>query len=620
MSVLLEAPPMRAPADSTRTADGGSIGARLLGVLPVASVLVADPAGLAPFGPAKWLAVSSIAAAGVGAVLLRTSSGRADRQTSRWWLALLASLTLGAVFGGDVPTAILGHPVRHLGLLTWVLFAAAFVAAQRVHDPGQRRLVVRGFAGAAVVLGAWSSWELAVGRVIAIDVTTERATGPFGSAVVVGASACLLGPVAWGLAVDTGEQRRWRIVGGLGGATSTVALAASGARGAWFAAVAVAIIVATRVRPARRVVMSAGAITLVAIAIVAPRLDDLVERSAGATSRIDEWRVATRVLAEHPIVGVGPEGYRFAVADGIDRGYERTYGRAAVLPDRAHSGPLDVAVSGGLPAALSFLVLLGLVGRRCWRLLRVGAPPAHVGLAAGVIAYGLQQLVLFPLAEVDVLWWLAAGLVVATRPVDGAEPAPPTATRLHRSPASRIGGAVAIAITPVLLVAGLLDVAADRMARRAVASLADGGIDDAILDAERAVDLRPDDVRYRLVAAYVLGEVGTIEDIRRGIEHADAARAWSDDDPHVADRHASLLLQLAQVTADDGDVGDSLAAWVELVGRDPHRARWQLQLGRAAVLAGEDALARAAWTSAADLAPDDGTAQRLLDALAERTP
>jgi hypothetical protein len=49
------------------------------------------------------------------------------------------------------------------------------------------------------------------------------------------------------------------------------------------------------------------------------------------------------------------------------------------------------------------------------------------------------------------------------------------------------------------------------------------------------------------------------------------------------------------------------------VDRDPHRASWQLQLGRAAALAGNTALARQSWTIAADLG-EPGAAE-LLDAL-----
>ena len=85
MSVLLEALPTRAPEASTRTDRAPTVGIALLAVLPLAAMLVADPVGLAPFGPAKWLAVSTLAACGAGLVLVHRTgrpvivSGRRSR-------------------------------------------------------------------------------------------------------------------------------------------------------------------------------------------------------------------------------------------------------------------------------------------------------------------------------------------------------------------------------------------------------------------------------------------------------------------------------------------------------------------------------------------------------------
>ena len=67
--------------------------------------------------------------------------------------------------------------------------------------------------------------------------------------------------------------------------------------------------------------------------------------------------------------------------------------------------------------------------------------------------------------------------------------------------------------------------------------------------------------------------------------------------------------------ATDADIDGALLRGSALVDRDPVRARWQLQLGRAAALAGDVDLATIAWTAAADLSPDDPHAADLLHAL-----
>jgi tetratricopeptide (TPR) repeat protein len=392
-----------------------------------------------------------------------------------------------------------------------------------------------------------------------------------------------------------------------------MSLLGSGSRAAWVGiAIAAAITVVVR-RPDRRILLSAAAVALIAIAIVAPRVADVLDRPTGTTSRVDEWRVASAVVVDHPLIGVGPEGYRIAVSEGIDADYERTYGRDRVLPDRAHSAPLDVALVGGVPAALAYLALIVIVGRRAIGLVR-RANPMRVGVAAAILAYAAQQLLLFPLAELDPIWWMLAGIVMTASRSEIDAPAPdvPPTRRSAARTATSFGAAVAACVA---LVAGVLDVAADRLAHTALTAGTALSTADAIDDAERAVLLRPDNVRYRIIAAHLLADTGTLAGIDAAIDQSRRALDWSSRDPVAADAYASFLLDRAAVTGASTDIDAALTAWHELVDRDPVRARWQLQLGRAAALDGDVELARHAWAAAADLAPSDTVAANLLTQL-----
>ncbi|MBI5090137.1 MAG: O-antigen ligase family protein [Actinobacteria bacterium] len=563
------------------------------GALVVGSVAVVDPGGLAPFGPAKWLVVSTLGLVAAGSALW-AASRRLDRPTSVLWTVLLAALGLAALLGGDVPTALLGEPTRHLGFVTWALFALLFCAGQQL-DRRDTRVLARAVVVATGALGAWSLWERVVGRPISLDVDTDRLTGPFGSAAIMGAACCLLVPVCVAVAMDRAERRSWRGGAATSAAVGVWVLVESGSRAAGLGAVAAAAGVVVRGRPSRRALGGGAAVLAVALCVAAPRIGELTERASGAASRLDEWRVATRVIGAHPLLGVGPEGYRIAFSDGVDREYEREHSRDTVLPDRAHSAPLDVALAGGVPAALAYVALVALICVRAGRMIGAQrATPAVAGIAAGLIAYATQQLLLFPLAELDPIWWLFAGYIVAA----GHDTAPAGAGTVRRWPA-----AVALACAPVSLGAGVLGVAADRLAER---SLTERDLTSAVASAERAVSLRPDDVRYRMVAAEVLARRGTLVDIDEAIRHADRALAWSPDDPIAADRHATVLLDRAAITGEPRDIDRAIDAWQVLVDRDPVRARWQVQLGRAAALAGDAARARSAWRSAADLGSEAG--------------
>lgn len=553
------------------------------GALVVGSVVVVDPAGLAPFGPAKWLVVSTVAVAATAMALWRRVT-RCHRASWWGWIALLALLSMSALVNGDWRVALLGHPDRHLGVLTWVLLFAVFCAGQQLAD-GVTTLARAGVV-AALWLGWYSLWELLFGPPVAIGSVTRRLVGPFGSAAFLGAACCLLGPLALGVALDRAEGRRWRGLAAVAAVSVAIAAVGSGTRAAWVGVAVAGVVVAAAGRLTRRTAMWCGIGLAVAVAFVAPRLSDVGSRQAGAASRLDEWRVATRVIGAHPLLGVGPEGYRIAVVEGVDDAYEIAHRRDAVLPDRAHSGPLDVTLAGGMGAGMLYVALVGFGCWRAWRLIRVGRP-LLAGIGAAVIAYATQQLLLFPLAELDPIFWLFAGLVVTLTTI--AEPV----ERRNRTVAVVAGG-VAVAA----LVAGVLDVAADRLARTALRAR-DHRV--AVDTADRAIALRPDNIRYRLVAAEAHLQRGTIADIDAAIAAARRATEWSPDDPFAVDELATAMSRRAIATGDGADVAAALAQWQHLVDRDPHRASWQLQLGRAAALASKPDLARQAWTIAVRL-------------------
>lgn len=560
-----------------------------LAALIVGSTLAVDPGGASPFGPARWWVISTLALLG-GGLALRDGDRRLHRPTIVLWAALLALLTAAALAGDDVRVALLGHPVRHLGVITWLLFALLFVAGQQLGGDADRRVLVRGVALATAGIGLWCAWELTVGRPVDVGADTDRLLGPFGSAAMLGATTCLLLPPAVALALDRRAVAGWRVTAAAATLLGTVAAAGSGTRAAWFGLAVAAAIALWRVRPSRRVLAWGAAACLVGGLAASPWLVRVADRAEGAGSRVDEWVVGAHVLWQHPVLGTGPEGYRLVADDGIDAGYERHHPRDVVLPDRAHSAPLDVALAGGIAAALAYLALVGGVWARAIRLLG-RTQPATTGLAAGVLAYSAAQLFLFPLSELDPLWWLLAGSLVAVPAVRRAQ------DRHGRTAVAVVAGVCA----PVLFVTGLLDVSANRLAKQASTASAAGDGAAANDLAERAARLRPDATPYRMVAVQVLLTGGSLTDIDAAIHQAREAVRWSPRDPIAVDLLATALLQRSVATGAADDAATALAAWQVLVERDPHRARWQLMLGRAAAQANDTEMARRAWTAAAEL-------------------
>jgi O-antigen ligase/Flp pilus assembly protein TadD len=556
---------------------------RLLAVVPAAAVLAVDPGGLAPFGPAKWLVLTTLVLAAGAWVALDRPLRVAPRPTLAW-LAFLAVAALAAAFGLDHVYAWTGTPERHLGVVAWVLCFVAFVAAQS-GDEGEGRGVALGAVVAAGAVGAWATAEALGWHPLDLVGAGSRPVGTLGSSAYLGAATALLAPVAVGVAADARFATATRRLAGVAAALAGVALVASGARAAWVGSAVALVVLALVRRPSRRW-LAGGAVALVlAVAVaglggVAHRAGDaFTDRDGGARGRLDEWRVAARVVAEHPLLGTGPEGYRLAFGTAVDDAYERAHGRRE-LPDRAHDALLDVAATTGVVGLAAYLALLALTGGSVLRALR--REPWLAGIAAGLVAYAAQSLFLFPLAEVDPVAWLLAGVLVARV----------AATREVRTPLAV--PAVAGALAAVALVAGCLDVAADHLARGD--------------DVARAAELRPDQLRYHLAVARAEEANGSSIALDRAIAQLDDALDVSPRDPVVRSERARLLLDKARRSGQPRHARAALAALEDLARDDPRNAVVLLRLGAARTATGDDEGAERAWLRAEDLAPASAAA------------
>jgi Flp pilus assembly protein TadD len=327
---------------------------------------------------------------------------------------------------------------------------------------------------------------------------------------------------------------------------------------------------------------------------VAGRIPDAFEGDVGGIGgRLDEWRVAATVVAANPLTGVGPEGYRIAFGTHVDDAYEMAHGRQP-LPDRAHSALLDVASTLGLPGLAAYLALLAVVGRHVLRALWRGPPPL-VGMAVGLLGYVVQSAFLFPLAELDPLAWMLAGLVVAATMT--------SAEQVTLRPARLMPGLVALAAL-VALVAGGLDVAADRRAKQSLLAVAG----DRPAVTAPASELRPDAVRYHLVDARVHESLGTSSGLDAALEDLDQALHLSPLDPLVRSQRTRLLLERARRHDDPAGIGVARQALEDLAVDDPRNAEVLLRLGLIRSLAGDGPGAEAAWLEAERLAPDSAAA------------
>jgi len=586
----------------------------VLALLAPGAMLALDPGGWAPFTPAKWLVVTTVVFVG-GALAFGQRPLRFNRAALVAWCALVGWVALAAALGNDRLYAWIGTPERHFGWLTWLLCALAFHAGQTVRRAIDVTVVLTGLAVAGIGVGTYAIVEWLWRAPVRLDAVTDRVGGPFGSAAYLGAACALLVPTLSGVAIERKLPRWLRVLAAVGALMTTFALLGSGTRGAWLAVVASATLLAVVRLGWQRAMLAVAAIAVVVAAMAAvPAVRNVASRQGGAqgAGRLDEWRVAARIVARNPIVGTGPEGYRVAFPAAVEAAYERVHGRAE-LPDRAHSVVLDIAATLGVPGLLLYVALVTIVAQPLWRAVRRG-PPWRAGIAVAVLAYGTQQLVLFPIAELEPITWLLAGIVVAweARPDELLSRVVPGRARL-----------VLAAFGVACALAGMLDIAADRAARVALRSRH---------DPQRAARLRPDALRYRLVAARAaanpaaaLGALHAAHRLSPGdpIARIELARllatpaAWRDVTAHDP-VNAAAWLQRGVASADAGDLVDAEASWRRAEDLAPHASAPSVNLSRLYLDQGRVAEARAAAERAVRRVPGDTAAIAALQATKDR--
>ncbi len=569
---------------------------RTLAVLVVAATVAFDPWGYAPFGPVKWLVVTTLALI-TAAIAVRTGFA-VHRTSAAGWVGFLVWSGAAAVFAVDPLHAWIGTPDRRFGWLAWLCGAAVFLAAQQAAAATDRRIVLRGAVVAAAATAAYGLLEL--GGVELAGVTSgDRIGGTFGSAAYLAAALTLLIPASAVVAGDPSERAPWRWAAGAAVIAGLVVAVASQTRAGWVGLVVAAAVTAPvwwrwlRTRSWMAAVLAAILVTVVVFSPVAERVSSAVDfDDGGGRARIDEWRIGLAAFAAYPVIGSGPEGYRVVFPDHVDADYARRHGRE-VAPDRAHNGILDVGITTGLPGAALYVAAAAWLLVRSWRGVRRG-DILVIGLAGGVAGYLVQQQFLFPVAEIDPVFWVFAGMLVA-------------ATRRQEPwltvPSSTAAAALIAGLALLVAVAGGADVAADHRAATALDRSADGDHSGALAAADQARTLRPDSIRYHLVAATVAAAAADPDGFEAALDRIETARDRSPADPLLAAHQARILLDAARHSGDDALLAVAREAWRQRTVTDPSHAGHQLEYGVALAVSGDTAAAETAWIAAADLAP-----------------
>lgn len=480
----------------------------------LAAVTVAS-GSLNAFEPAKLFVVATGATAAGAATWLSWGGGRVrfpSRSVVVAAAAVVVVIALAAVVASPKPAAsVIGARTRWGGLLLYAACAGLLVVTTTLGRQGIR-LVLGGIAvasGLVAAIGLLQGLGVPILEGIGSQIGSPSTLGNINFASgFVGASA---GAAAW-LALDPGFDRIVRAFGALLLALAVIyTLASASFQGIPTLGAVLLVVAVHRAWVAggswRRIAVPALALVAVAAAgVVALGLFQTgplasLGAESGVRLRRGYWGAALSMLADNPLLGVGPEQYVYAFRT------HRTYDAAAAMNvfldnDAAHNIFLHHGAAGGLLLLGAFVGLVGAVVVAAVRGYRRADVDATLltGAVAVLVGYLVQGLVSIDVVALATLGWVAMGLVVAAAHV--AVPAAAKSRRRSRqkrtrTPAGAVAGwpQVALAVFLVAAVAVVAvqplraDTAALRGLRRPTAQA-------KALGAARAADIGVWDPRY----------------------------------------------------------------------------------------------------------------------------
>ena len=124
------------------------------------------------------------------------------------------------------------------------------------------------------------------------------------------------------------------------------------------------------------------------------------------------WRAGINMSLDHPFFGVGPDG--FGDWYRRSRSLSAAEFNAGIVADTAHSVPLDIAASGGIPLLVLYLAIIGLAAASIIRVIKRSSDfdPAFASVVAAWIAYQAQSVISINQIGLGVWGWSLTGLLI----------------------------------------------------------------------------------------------------------------------------------------------------------------------------------------------------------------
>lgn len=361
------------------------------------------------------------------------------RHTPVNWVVLVFVVWVAITTATSIhwPTALLGKPSRHEGLVSLANYAVIYFLFTQFADHASRlRHLVQTLFWSSVLVSVFGivqhlgvtfrGWQ-------PVGFEATRAFSTYGNPEFLGGFLIFSVTATAGLALL--EQKvLWRLVYWVGFGLNGVALVVTFTRGAWIGGLiglALLSVIAWRqkVRMRRIDWAPAGASLAVGAGIIVrslssssevlnfgKRIASIFEFSSGSGySRTEIWRAALSAIEDRPIFGSGADTFRLVFHRFKTAEYVRFKGGTSGA-DNAHNYYLQMATGTGIPGALLFCGIFIWAGVRSFRtVFKRSDDPGRIVVGAfwaASVGYLVHLLFGLSLPGVTFLLWIALAVVL----------------------------------------------------------------------------------------------------------------------------------------------------------------------------------------------------------------
>ena len=254
-----------------------------------------------------------------------------------------------------------------------------------------------------------------------------------------------------------------------------------------------------------------------------------LQLEGAAGSRIETWNSAFRMIADHPISGIGPEVMKM-VFPRYETELFRFKEAFHVKQDRCHDEAFDIGVTKGIPALFIYVWLL-------FTFFKLGLGKIYgnfdknikisiAGIIAAFVSYQIQNLFSFGVLAITSLVWVMFGLVSVPEIKDDSDTALPPWKGIPFSEMPPIGMAGIILFLIVLSYFGTLQYRGDLHFKSGKTYVDQQNFPQALVEFKKSLDILP-------------VEGGTLT--YYGITYLNVAQATPDKPQMINDAVSALL-------------------------------------------------------------------------------